>query len=244
MKNRNAIIAANIKKYLKEKNVTQKELAISIGISPSTLSDYMNLRSNPSHGVIQKIADYFNVVKSDIDTTYKTESKIQIIFDKLTVQRQDKVYRFAERQLYEQEHHKNIIHMDEVRELFEQYQTKEDFEDVDIYGAVSAGTGVEIYEDVVETVSYPSPVPAHDIALRVYGDSMSPLYKHGDIIFVDKTHEINHGQIGVFILNGQGFLKKFYKDYDSVKLVSVNKNYGDIILTEDDRVDLVGTVIL
>lgn len=71
-KERNKIIAQNIKKYLREKNMTQKELADKINISPSTISDYMNLRSNPSHGVIQRIADYFNVQKSDIDSTYKT----------------------------------------------------------------------------------------------------------------------------------------------------------------------------
>jgi len=31
------------------------------------ISAYMNLRSNPSHGVIQKIANYFQIPKSEID---------------------------------------------------------------------------------------------------------------------------------------------------------------------------------
>ncbi|MCH4169248.1 MAG: hypothetical protein LKF42_08345 [Streptococcaceae bacterium] len=31
----------------------------------------MNYQSNPSHGVIQKIADYFGVLNSDINTTFK-----------------------------------------------------------------------------------------------------------------------------------------------------------------------------
>lgn len=70
-KQRNIIIATNIKRFIKENKITQKQLAKEIGISPSTMSDYMNLRSNPSHGVIQKIADYFGIMKSDIDTTYK-----------------------------------------------------------------------------------------------------------------------------------------------------------------------------
>ena len=35
--------------------MTQKQLAELIDIKPSTLSDYLNLRSNPSHGVIQKL---------------------------------------------------------------------------------------------------------------------------------------------------------------------------------------------
>lgn len=69
--NQNKIIANNIKKFIDQKGITQKELAKEIGITPSTVSDYMNLRSKPSHGVIQKMADFFEVGKSDIDTTYK-----------------------------------------------------------------------------------------------------------------------------------------------------------------------------
>ncbi len=64
-KQRIAIIATNIKKFIKNKILLKKKLAEEIGISPSTMSDYMNLRSNPSHGVIKKIADYFNIKKMD-----------------------------------------------------------------------------------------------------------------------------------------------------------------------------------
>ena len=99
---RNQIIATNIKRYIKENKMTQKELAEAIGISPSTMSDYMNLRSNPSHGVIQKIADFFGILKSDIDTTYKEINDITRIYNQLTTDRQEIVYKVAEHQLEEQ----------------------------------------------------------------------------------------------------------------------------------------------
>lgn len=99
---RNRVIASNIKKYIKEKGITQKELANAIDISPSTLSDYMNLRSNPSHGVIQKIADYFGILKSDIDTTYKDSNDITYIYNQLNNQRQNEVVAFAKFKLQEQ----------------------------------------------------------------------------------------------------------------------------------------------
>lgn len=99
---RNQIIATNIKRYIKENKITQKELAESIGISPSTMSDYMNLRSNPSHGVIQKIADFFGILKSDIDTTYKETNDISRVFNQLHPDRQKAVYEFAEQQLSDQ----------------------------------------------------------------------------------------------------------------------------------------------
>ncbi|MGF2089079.1 helix-turn-helix domain-containing protein [Enterococcus casseliflavus] len=102
-KQRNIIIAANIKSFIRKNNITQKQLAKEIGISPSTMSDYMNLRSNPSHGVIQKIADYFGIMKSDIDTTYKeSKSSIDSIYSQLNMDRQKRVYDFAKNELKEQ----------------------------------------------------------------------------------------------------------------------------------------------
>ena len=107
-KERNKIIADNIRSFIINKNITQKQVAKEIGISPSTLSDYLNLRSNPSHGVIQKIADYFGVGKSDIDTTFKDSqedsfsSKVVNIMSSLTQPRKYNVLNYAENQLDEQ----------------------------------------------------------------------------------------------------------------------------------------------
>ncbi|MBK0348933.1 cI-like repressor [Aerococcaceae bacterium zg-ZJ1578] len=161
------------------------------------------------------------------------------VMNKLEEIRKEKVYNFAEKQLEQQN---KIVHLDEVRELYADYQTQ--YEDVDVYGAVSAGTGVELYDEVVETIQYPAPVPNHDIALKVSGDSMAPLFQDGEVIFVRKKQEINNGQIGVFIVNGQGFLKKLYKGSDAVKLISLNPNYEDIVLTEHDDIHVVGVVVI
>ncbi|MBR9312084.1 helix-turn-helix transcriptional regulator, partial [Staphylococcus aureus] len=101
-KERNIIIAKNIRKFLNDSNMSQKKLAELINIKPSTLSDYLNLRSNPSHGVIQRIADVFEVGKSDIDTTYKDDNDITSIYSKLTPPRQSNVLKYATNQLEEQ----------------------------------------------------------------------------------------------------------------------------------------------
>src|SRR5699024_3800283 len=69
--NQRKLIANNIKKYLRIHKMSQKELSSKIGIRPSTMSDYMNLRATPSHGVVQKIADVFKVPKTSIDSTYE-----------------------------------------------------------------------------------------------------------------------------------------------------------------------------
>ena len=76
-----AIITANIKKYLQMSGIKQKDFASKIGIVPSTLSDYLNMRITPSQGVIQKMADILEIEKTDIDTTYK--NKLSLNLDRL-----------------------------------------------------------------------------------------------------------------------------------------------------------------
>jgi transcriptional regulator with XRE-family HTH domain len=71
----NAIIAANIRANLRERHISQKDFAAAIGIAPSTLTDYLKLRTLPSHGVVQKMADFFGIEKSDLDTYYKSANR-------------------------------------------------------------------------------------------------------------------------------------------------------------------------
>lgn len=214
---RNKDIATNIKKYIKLKGITQKELADKIDISPSTLSDYLNLRSNPSHGVIQKIADYFGIYKSDIDTSYKEQIQNGIIsiYEQLEKPRQQKVYSYAEHQLEEQR----------LEETYDDY-----------VGQTAAGLPIEGQQ----------PIPfvgAKIVNLLVNGDSMEPEFYNGDIVKYHPQPELENGEIGVFAVNGGITMKKFRKNSD-VRLESLNKKYEDIIIQETDDFIILGKVIL
>lgn len=72
------VIAKNIKRLLDEHQMTQSDLANRIGIAKSTMSDYMNFRSKPGAGVLEKMAAVFGVSKADIDTTYK-DTRAEIV---------------------------------------------------------------------------------------------------------------------------------------------------------------------
>ena len=262
-KQRNAIIATNIKKFIKNKNITQKKLAEEIGISPSTMSDYMNLRSNPSHGVIQKIADYFNIKKSDIDTTYKEEvepSLIEKIYNKLEPIRQKKILKCAEDELKEQEKAKkktsSTIH-DEIKQTTDNIiripKTKADekFKPVKYYGAVSAGTGEFLFGvEIADTVYLPEiklPTTPFDYALRINGDSMEPTFKHRQYIFVQSFSEggdIRDGMLAIVLYESQVYFKKLCIEHENVRLVSLNKKYPDIHVTNPDGFKVLGKVIV
>ncbi|MBU7227828.1 S24 family peptidase [Staphylococcus pseudintermedius] len=232
-KERNIIIAKNIRRFLDDSNMSQKKLAELINIKPSTLSDYLNLRSNPSHGVIQRIADVFGVGKSDIDTTYKDENSITSIYDKLTPPRQKRVLDFANEQLNEQNN--KVLHINSHNVISEE---------VAVYGYASAGTGETLIDGVEFTTQYNGHIPNHDFALQVNGDSMEPLFEDKEIIFVDKTKQINSGQIGIFVIDGEAYLKKVFINEEGIRLVSLNSKYPDLFFDKNNEIKVAGKVIL
>ena len=235
-KERNIIIAKNIRKFLNDSNMSQKKLAELINIKPSTLSDYLNLRSNPSHGFIQRIADVFEVGKSDIDTTYKDDNDITSIYNKLTPPRQENVLNYANEQLEEQNSKgDNVVDINSY---------KQEKTPVNVNGCVSAGVGERLHDETLFTEMVKGPIPTHDLALKVNGDSMEPMFKDGEIIFVEKTHNIKNGQIGIFIIEEEAYVKKVFVEDDRLTLVSLNKDYDDLHFYRNESVRLIGKVIL
>jgi len=105
---------------------------------------------------------------------------------------------------------------------------------------VSAGGGQWLNEgceyDIISLRDIPNNA---DFSLRVRGDSMTPMYVDDDIIFVRTNIIVESGQIGVFFLNGEGYLKMLQGN----KLVSLNENYKPVIINEYDSFFCVGRVI-
>ena len=105
---------------------------------------------------------------------------------------------------------------------------------------VSAGTGSWLGEGhEYEIALFPDVPKDADFALKVCGDSMEPMYSDADIVFVKSEVLVESGQIGVFCLNGEGYLKMLQGN----RLVSLNKNYKAIVIDEYDRFFCAGRVV-
>ncbi len=107
---------------------------------------------------------------------------------------------------------------------------------------VSAGCGFELDEgDNWETIEISDTPEARraDYALTISGDSMEPVYYDGDIVLVKMQDTVEMGQIGIFILDGSGYIKKYCGDH----LVSLNEDYDDIPLSDYEDVRCSGRVI-
>mgnify|MGYP001064136571 CR=1 FL=1 len=104
----------------------------------------------------------------------------------------------------------------------------------------SAGTGEYLFNDIptdiIEVLDTPIARRA-DFALGVNGNSMEPTYYDGDKVYVEITDEIPTGSIGIFTRGNECLIKELGTD----RLISHNKEYGDIPARED--IKLVGLVL-
>lgn len=75
--------------------------------------------------------------------------------------------------------------------------------------------------------------------ITVNGDSMRPRYLHGQDVYVEAADDIRIGDIGIFVVNGSGYIKERRMDC----LHSLNPNYPDIRLQESDDIRCYGRVL-
>ena len=253
-KKRMQVIAENITYYRKQRGITQKELAKEVGITPSTMTDYMKLRSAPSFGVIQKLADFFGIKKSDIDTTFKEEKSTfpssiplpnfdprQAIllsnYSKLNDTRTNKLLATSETLLAEEQG--KVIDISEKRAKYDARKRIS----LSVPGKVSAGTGYWQEDDYDTMVDfYADDIPDekdYDTVAVVVGHSMESKIKNGDFLFIKLKDQVDLNKIGIFQVDGENYLKKLKNDC----LESLNKDYDNIPITADTDFRTIGEVV-
>lgn len=245
------IFSSNLNNLLEKNNIKQVELSQATQIPKSTLTGYVKGTSLPIPGNVQKIADFFNIKKSELDMRFDTAptisfpttskdttlSQITSISATLADFRQRKVLDYATAQKREQD---SKIREDNVTYLSDYIEAKRE-------GFVAAGTGQYVLDDHKEMVTIPSsilPKKSYDLMLQVKGDSMLPTFKDGEFVFVKKSTDIHNGQFGVFRINNESYIKKVYIENERLKLVSLNPSYPDLFFDETDDIELVGVVVM
>lgn len=108
--------------------------------------------------------------------------------------------------------------------------------------SASAGTGSWLFDETpIEYTNVPKTekTSSADFMLEVRGDSMQPKFFDGDRVLVKQADSIYEGEIGVFILNNESYIKKMGRG----ELISLNPAYKPIKLTENDDIRCTGKII-
>ncbi len=107
--------------------------------------------------------------------------------------------------------------------------------------AASAGIGNYLDSDQYDFKSFPAQtIPAKaKYAIRVTGHSMEPVYYQNDIVFVEPVDSLHPGDVGIIVINGDGFIKQYQKN----EFLSFNPSYDPILPSQYDEVRIVGRVV-
>lgn len=105
---------------------------------------------------------------------------------------------------------------------------------------ISAGAGNYLDDGGWQMIEVDDTVPGTaDYAVRVSGDSMAPRFVDRQIIFIHEQPALDEGEIGIFCLNGNAYLKKLEKGC----LASLNPAYDPIPIQDYDDFRVFGKVV-
>lgn len=108
----------------------------------------------------------------------------------------------------------------------------------------SAGTGQWLDDDEAEQMEVDDSVPASaQFGVRLAGDSMTPRFADGQIVWAKPAETAENGTIVLCYLNGQGYCKKLRCDGQGVALVSLNPAYKPIPVGAEDEFRIMGIVV-
>ncbi|WP_017722681.1 helix-turn-helix domain-containing protein [Staphylococcus xylosus] len=234
----------NLSYLMNKHDIDDTKLGGLVDVNRTTITRWRTGVRSPKLEKLPEIASVFNVTPIDLLKENMSEvsneniiTQINEVSSKLEEKRQKRVLAYAEHHYSVQQQGENIIYLQSYKDS--------KTEEVTVNGYVSAGTGETLVNDIEFTVNYPAGVvPPHDFALQVNGDSMEPLFEHKEIIFVEENTSINSGQLGVFVVDGEAYVKKVFIYQDHIRLVSLNPKYGDMNFYGDSDVKFAGRVIL
>lgn len=216
---------------LVQNNHSQAELARFVGVKNNTVNDWINKGTSPKIENLYRIAEFFDISFDNLFTNAETssnslsEDEVELLkyYKQLPVNEKNRLIGRAEAmaEMYAEATPEPVPTMIVIKHS--------------VY-SVSAGTGDMLDTDEWDTIDVPDSPEARkaDFCLTIHGNSMEPVYYNGDIVLVKEQQSVEKGQIGIFIIEGCGYIKKFGGD----RLISLNEEYDDILLSDYDPEDI------
>ncbi len=235
------IFSTNLENLMSSRGIDRNKLCSDLGLKYTTVRDWLKGITYPRIGKIELLADYFGVNKSDLIEDKSQEikelkiptsplvHKITEKVVKLSTPRKQKVLNYANEQLKEQNN--KVITIEE--ELFE-YR---------VFEKLAAGNGYSYFNDGnYDTVFYNKDLD-HDFASWVFGDSMEPNFKNGEVVLIKETGFDYDGAVYAVDWDGQTYIKKVYREPDGLRLVSLNPKYKDRFAPYDEDPRIIGKIV-
>ena len=231
-----SFIGEQIKKYRNIKGMTQQDIADALGESSGrVIYNWEKGIGRPDCDKLARLCDLLGVSADEL-IGCKSMSQRPTATEWTTLQK----YRALD------EHGKEVvdylIDSEYKRVRLSMKKPKPRMYKIDWFTLpASAGTGNILDSELAEELLVPDSAEAEqaDFVISVGGDSMEPTYHDGDKVFVEKCDAVGIGEVGIFIVNGDVYIKEL----GNKCLISHNEKYKPIRIGENDSVYCCGRVI-
>lgn len=234
----------------KEHGYTREALAQELGISKFTLRNYELEATEPGHTFLKQISDFFNVSVDYLMELSEEKERMTSYNLKSSEFEHIKKYRTLDphgKDMVDTVLNKEAERMTELEispaTIIDIHSHQKDASRlVEYFHSASAGTGVFILgNETADQLAIPN-TPENrkvDYAIKVSGNSMEPDYHDGDIVLVSQKVEMNIGDVGIFIINNDAYIK----EYGETELISRNPDADNITIAEYDNIVCMGKVV-
>ena len=197
-------------------------------ISPSYLSLMENGKRKPSAIILKKIAPIYSLNYLDL---YEKAGYIDLIEDE-----KQPAISSTSNDIYEQ-----------LKNIGTMYVSNTEMVKIPVLGVVKAGYDYLAQENWIGTIDVEKNIVndgSEYFALKVVGDSMSPVLIQDDIVVIKKQNDFENGDIVVAIVNGnEATIKKGKKTDSSITLQPLNPSYDPLVFTYDEVKSIPVTIV-
>ena len=225
-----------IKEARLKNNLLQGQLAEKLGVSPNMIGHWESGRARPDLNLIPALCKtlgisfelFFTGKGKTSDLSYEEQQLIKTF--RALPEADRAVLAFTAGKMIETRTETLRQRcLNEYRRIFLNDQT------------AAAGSGTTLEDTTGESVYVKKnrmSSRAREI-IRVNGDSMLPMFENGQLVYVEETANLHEGEIGVFVVNGSGYIKEYQGDH----LHSINPDYEDVRFSDEDDIRCYGRVL-
>lgn len=101
-----------------------------------------------------------------------------------------------------------------------------------------------LYTEEFKLLDCPKEINGVSLVTKMPDDSMSPIIKKDDIIYINYTSILNPEDIAVVMYNEKILIRNFKNKNGKISLIANNKNYKNIIVDDDSNFSIIGKILL
>lgn len=115
---------------------------------------------------------------------------------------------------------------------------------IPLLGTIAAGEPIFAEEEHETYVDVDGSARA-DFALEVQGESMEPVYKDGDVVYIRRQDDVRDGQVAAVVVDDSATLKRVYHLPVGVQLMPLNPAFAPMLFTPEnsDSVRILGLAV-